>query len=208
MTTRLHEQRLDAVRLALRRSGARTVLDLGCGEGPLLRRLVHEPDILRIVGIDQSAVALQRLRTVLQQEPWAVRRKADLVQGCFLAPDRSLTGFDAAILVETIEHIEPERLSVLERAVFRDLSPETVVISTPNREFNVLLGVPRHRHRHPDHRFEWDRQKFQSWAVRLARRSAYDVQFEDVAGAHPVYGGPTQMAIFKKAPDQRSRSRI
>ncbi|MDP1966438.1 MAG: class I SAM-dependent methyltransferase [Reyranella sp.] len=66
--------------MALRRSGARTVLDLGCGEGPLLRRLAREPDFLHIVGLDQSAVALQRLRVALQKEPPAIHRKVELVR--------------------------------------------------------------------------------------------------------------------------------
>lgn len=197
LVTWLHEQRLQAVLRAIHRSRARTVLDLGCGTGPLLRRLLHEPAIDRVVGLDRSAAALRELQALLQAEAPEIRGKAELVLGSFTAPDGCLAGFDAAILIETIEHIEPDELSLLERSVFRDLTPRTVVISTPNREFNVLLGVPNHRRRHPDHRFEWDRPKFRSWATGVAHRNGYAVWFEDVAGAHPEYGGPTQMATFE-----------
>jgi len=196
--TWLHDQRLDAVSLALRRNGSRTVLDLGCGEGPLLRRLSRQPDILRIVGLDRSVVALRALRAALEEEPQSIRKKVELIHGSFTLPDRSLVGLDAAILVETIEHIEPDTLSAMERAVFFELAPPTVIVTTPNKEFNPLLGVPRHRHRHPDHRFEWARPRFRSWATSLARRNEYEVEFEDVGGKHPLYGGASQMATFKR----------
>ena len=195
--TWLHDQRLDAVSLALRRSGSRTVMDLGCGEGPLLRRLARQPEVLRIVGLDRSMVALEALRATLEEEPQSIRKKVELIHGSFTLPHRSLVGLDAAILVETIEHIDPEKLSAVERVLFFDLAPPTVIVTTPNEEFNALLGVPRHRHRHPDHRFEWARPKFRSWATRLARRNNYEVEFEDVGGKHPLYGGATQMAKFQ-----------
>lgn len=198
MTTWLHEQRLAAVLAAVRACGARTVLDLGCGDGALLIRLAREPAIQRIVGLDLSAQALETLRRRLEAVPAAARRKVSLLHGSMTEPDVDLKGYDAALLVETIEHLDPARLSVLERAVFRNIVPATVVITTPNSEFNALLGVPGHRFRHPGHRFEWDREKFRSWGDGAARRNGYDVAFEDVGGAHPVHGGASQMAIFRR----------
>ena len=201
--TWMHEQRLAAVLAALRAVGAETVLDLGCGDGPLLLRLAQEPAIRRIVGVDLSAEALERLRTSLSAVADDVRRKVELVHGSMTEANEALTGFDAAVLVETIEHIDPDRLSLLERAVFRDMRPKSVIITTPNSDFNALLGVPRHRLRHCDHRFEWGRAKFQSWAGGVAQRHAYTVSFEDVAGDHWASGGATQMALFRRqaAPD-------
>lgn len=198
MTNWLHEQRLDAVLAAVLGSGAETILDLGCGEGALLTRLAEEAAIRRIVGIDLSQDALKRLQARLQEAPADVRSKVELIHGSMTEPDEALIGFDAALLVETIEHIDPDRLSILERAVFRDMRPATVVITTPNGDFNALLGVPAYRFRHPDHRFEWGREKFRSWAEGVARRNAYTVAYQDVAGAHPVHGGASQMALFAK----------
>jgi small RNA 2'-O-methyltransferase len=110
--------------------------------------------------------------------------------------DQELAGFDCAVLIETIEHVDPDRLSALDRAVFRGMRPRTVVVTTPNAEFNPLLGVPPRRFRHPDHRFEWSRAKFQNWAEGVARRNGYAVRCADIGGRHPELGGASQMAVF------------
>lgn len=196
--TWLHDQRLEAVLAAIRESGAESILDLGCGDGSLLVQLAQEPAVKRILGIDLSADALARLREKLHEAPAECREKVELIHGSISDPSPALTGFDAAVLVETIEHIDPDRLSALERRVFRDMRPSTVVITTPNGDFNSLLGVPPHRFRHPDHRFEWGREKFRSWVAGVGRRNSYAFTCRDVAGAHPVYGGASQMALLTR----------
>jgi 3' terminal RNA ribose 2'-O-methyltransferase Hen1 len=206
MTTWLHEQRLEAVLAAIRESGAESILDLGCGDGALLMRLAREPKVSRIVGIDLSSASLTQLRKELQALPASVHEKVELIHGSIGEPRRSLEGFDAAVLVETIEHIDPDRLSMVERRVFQDMRPGSVVITTPNVDFNPLLGVPPHRFRHPDHRFEWGRTKFRSWAEGVAERNGYAVTCSDVAGAHPVHGGASQMALLKRRFDTEARS--
>ena len=190
--TWMHDQRLEAVIGALRSAGAETIVDLGCGDGPLLVRLAHEPAIRRIVGVDVSADALAALRKRLAAAPQEVRRKVELRHASMTEASEGLTGFDAAILVETIEHIEPDRLSLVERAVFRDMRPASVIITTPNSDYNALLGVPGHRMRHPDHRFEWGSARFRAWAGGVATRNGYAVTCENVAGG-------TQMAVFSLA---------
>ncbi|ESR25445.1 methyltransferase domain-containing protein [Lutibaculum baratangense] len=197
MTTWLHGQRLDAVHDAVKASGARTVLDLGCGEGDLLVRLARDPEVSRIVGIDLCRDQLIRLRHRLKTGAGPVRAEVDLIHGDLSAGGERLTGFDCAILIETIEHIDPARLSVIERAVFGRMRPRHVVITTPNAEFNSLLGVPPHRFRHPDHRFEWDRARFAKWSTGVASRNGYQVASRDIAGRHPSRGGASQMAVFR-----------
>ena len=199
MTTPLHEERLAAVLEVLRDAGARTILDLGCGDGALLLRLAGLEEIKRIVGIDLQAESLEALRTALARLPAPARAKVLLIHGALTLPRPHLAGFDAAVLVETIEHIEPARLSEVERALLRDLRPGLVVLTTPNRDFNPLLGVPEHRLRHPDHRFEWGRARFRAWAAGLARRGGYDATFTDLGGAHPIHGGASQMATLRRA---------
>lgn len=131
MTNWLHEQRLDAACAIVRQRCASTVLDLGCGDGDFLTRLAVEPQIERIVGVDLCGASLGRLRQRLARLD-RLRAQVDLIHGSMTEGAHALTGFDCAVLIETIEHIEPERLSVFERAVFTDMRPTTVVITTPN----------------------------------------------------------------------------
>lgn len=199
MTTGLHQQRLETVQEIVRQSGGRAILDLGCGDGDLLIRLARNPRIERILGIDVCRESLDRLRQRLESLAEKGPAQIELVHGSMTEPDTALTGFDCAILLETIEHMDPERFSVLESAVFYRMRPATVVITTPNAECNPLLGVPSHRFRHPDHRFEWDRARFQRWVRGVAVRNGYEAVCSDIAGNHPLYGGASQMAVFRIA---------
>ncbi|MEX0975890.1 MAG: methyltransferase domain-containing protein [Woeseia sp.] len=196
MTTQLHEQRLEAVRAAVRDSRARTVLDLGCGDGDLLLQLVIEPQIEKIIGIDPSLEALLSLRIRLDTLSGRALAEVDLLHASMTEAGDRLRGYDCAVLLETIEHTEPGRLSILERSVFGTMRPTTVIVTTPNADYNALLGMPPGSFRHPDHRFEWGRPKFRRWAQGVATRNAYRVAFSDIAGQHPIHGGASQMSIF------------
>jgi small RNA 2'-O-methyltransferase len=196
MTSWLHEQRMEAVVAEVLASGASSILDFGCGDGVMLTRLASEPTIERLFGVDLCAESLEAFRRKHREMPAAERNKITVVQGSMTQWNKSYAGFDAAILVETIEHVDPARLSALEITVFGKSRPATVIVTTPNAEFNVLLGVPPHRFRHPDHRFEWGRAKFCTWAEGVAARNNYVVRVRDVAGTHPTYGGASQMAVF------------
>ncbi len=195
VTSPLHEDRLAAVHAAVTACRASRVLDLGCGDGDFFLRLAGAPGIKRLVGLDVRKVALERLRERLARRD-VHGCKVDLRLASLTDPAPDLAGFDCAVLVETIEHVPPDRLSQVERAVFHFLRPRRVVLTTPNAEFNPLLGVPPHRFRHPDHRFEWSRAAFRNWGTRVAGASGYAVRFEDIAGCHPMLGGASQMAVF------------
>jgi 3' terminal RNA ribose 2'-O-methyltransferase Hen1 len=196
-STPLHEERLDAVVKHLLDSGATTVLDLGCGSGALLRRLIAEEQFTRIIGVDTSAKALLQAERLLARVCDMDGGRLSLQHRSFTAADARLEGFDAAAMVETIEHVAPAHLSRVERAVFAKLRPAVVVMTTPNREYNVLYGMAEGDFRHPDHQFEWDRPRFQSWATGVGERNGYRVAFEDVGPAHAWLGSPTQMGVFR-----------
>lgn len=203
---RLHDLRLDTVAATLKAAGASSVLDLGCGEGKLIRRLVKERWVERILGVDASVrtleVAARRLR--LDSAGERVRERVGLQMGSLTYGDRRWQGFDAATLVEVIEHIEPSRLSALELSLFGAARPRLVVVTTPNREYNTLFeGLAKDALRHPDHRFEWTRTEFEAWATRVAGAHDYTVRIDPIGPLDDTHGTPSQMAVFtRQAPKE------
>jgi 3' terminal RNA ribose 2'-O-methyltransferase Hen1 len=192
----LNEQRIAAVVAALQASGARSVVDLGCGSGKLVRALL-KTKIERIVGMDVSHRSLEVAAARLEREPQ--RGRVELLHGSLGYRDARIAGFDAAAAVEVIEHLDPPRLPAFERVVFEHARPGTVVITTPNVEYNVRLPtLPPGKLRHGDHRFEWTRAEFKTWADGVAARHGYAVRYEPVGDEDPEVGAPTQMAVFSR----------
>ncbi|MFI6355704.1 3' terminal RNA ribose 2'-O-methyltransferase Hen1 [Streptomyces sp. NPDC050743] len=197
--TPLAVQRREAILAALRDSGAARVLDLGCGQGELVRELLKDVRFTEIVGLDVSVRALtiasRRLKLDRMGERQASRVK--LVQGSLAYTDNRLKGYDAAVLSEVIEHLDLPRLPALEYAVFGHARPRTVLVTTPNVEYNVRWEtLPAGHARHGDHRFEWTRAEFRSWAHTVAERHGYTVEFGPIGPDDPEVGPPTQMALF------------
>jgi 3' terminal RNA ribose 2'-O-methyltransferase Hen1 len=196
----LADQRRDTVLAVLRSTGASTVVDLGCGEGKLLRALLEDPAYHHVLGVDVShhrlEVAARRLR--LEQLPDRARERISLRQSALTYRDTGIAGFDAAVLMEVIEHVDPPRLSALEHTVFAAARPRAVVVTTPNVEHNVRFELPEGSTRHPDHRFEWTRAQFRDWAGRVADVHGYQVRFEPVGPDDPDVGPPTQLALFTR----------
>lgn len=198
---RLNDERMERVVGTLKALGAASVLDLGCGEGRLLRCLLKERQFTRIVGVEVAprvlAVAADRLR--LERMPDLQRKRVELLQGSLVYRDGRLQGIDAAAVVEVIEHMEPERLPAFEAALFGHAKPGAIVITTPNREYNALFaGLGEGALRHPDHRFEWTRSDFEHWARSVAGAHGYEVRFEGIGPVDPEHGAPTQMAVFTR----------
>lgn len=187
------------------------MLDLGCSYGNLLRRLLEDGRFEEIVGLDVShralEIAAERLR--LDHLPEKQRQRLKLVQGSLSYRDRRIEGSDAAAVVEVIEHLDPPRLAAFERVLFEFAKPGMVVITTPNVEYNVRFEtLPAGRLRHKDHRFEWTRPQFRSWATAVAERFGYGVRFLPVGPEDPEVGPPTQMAIFTaEGVDNRRQTR-
>ena len=195
----LGEQRMEAVLGALKTTGAARVLDLGCGNGRLLQAMLRDGSFERIVGVDVSYAVLERAarRLRLQEMSPMQRERIELIQSSLTYKDRRLQGYDAAAVVEVIEHLDPSRLDAFERALFGVARPGTVVLTTPNAEYNVRFeGLPAGSRRHRDHRFEWTRAEFDDWARGAAERSGYTVRFQPVGPEDPEVGPPTRMAVF------------
>lgn len=197
-TTALHEVRLDHVAAELQRSGARTVLDLGCGSGALLQRLLESGAFDRVVGLESSGISLRNARDRLA--PWLDMPSPPLtlLRGSFQNRNDACRGFDAAAMVEVIEHVPPRDLSTVERAVFEWCRPGIVVLTTPNADYNPLFDLAPGEFRDPDHRFEWGRDKFRQWATGVARRNGYCVRIGGIGEADPEVGAPTHKAWFER----------
>lgn len=194
----LHQQRWLRVAALLKSSGARRVLDLGCGSGGLLQYLVKEPQFERIVGLELSGELLSQAKLRLERLPPQQWERLSLVCGSYAESHPALVGFDAAALVETIEHVPPSRLSRVEQAVFGELRPGLLVLTTPNHDYNPLFGLARGEFRDPDHRFEWTRDRFRDWTRGVAHRNGYRVAISGIGEWHPELGQPTHLARFER----------
>lgn len=197
----LNDQRMAAVIAALRAAGATSVLDLGCGEGRLLGRLLDDTRFARIVGADVSPLVLERAAERLKFDRLAPTKRAriELIHGSLTYRDARFAGFDAACAIEVIEHIDAPRLDAFERVLFEHARPQTIVLTTPNVEYNAKFDtLPAGKLRHPDHRFEWTRAEFRAWAEGAAARHGYRVEFLPVGEEDPTLGAPTQMGVFTR----------
>ena len=194
----LNNLRLQAVLGEIKASGAESVIDLGCGEGHLLQLLIKEKSFSAIAGTDVSAAVLDRAaeRLKLDRLDEARRRRISLFQSSLTYRDKRLKGYDAAALVEVIEHLDENRLAALTANVF-GAGFKTIIITTPNIEYNVNYpGLAAGRFRHPDHRFEWTRARFRKWCGALAAAYGCAVRYEDIGQWDETRGTPTQMGVF------------
>lgn len=195
----LNTQRHDAVLAVLTELGAGSVIDLGCGSGQFLQRLLDVPAFTRIAGSDVAARSLQQAARRLRLDRMGERQAAriELFQAALTYQDDRFAGYDAAVLMEVIEHVDPSRLAALEQVVFAAARPGSVIVTTPNREYNVLyedlVGA-----RHPDHRFEWDRAEFAGWTDRIATTYGYRVDRRGVGAHDATHGTPTQLGVFTR----------
>ncbi|WP_306370564.1 3' terminal RNA ribose 2'-O-methyltransferase Hen1 [Nocardiopsis sp. CC223A] len=219
-TPSLAEQRAGAVLAVLRAENASSVLDLGCGPGALLAKLVADPTLERITGVDVDTVSLQmahrktcrgcapngrgRHRNLFAdaegvREQGGRPPRPELLVGSAVYRDARFAGHDAVVLMEVVEHVDPERLLALEETVFSAAHPRVVVVTTPNAEYNVHYeGLADGAFRHRDHRFEWTRAEFTLWADAVAERNGYTVRYLPVGPQDPATGSPTQMGVFTR----------
>lgn len=198
---RLWQQRIEAVLTQLEAAEAKSVVDLGCGEGKLLRELIRNRCFERIAGMDVSIRALERTSNRLRLDQLAPKKREqiELLHGSLVYRDRRLEGLDAATVCEVIERLDPPRLAAFERAVFQHARPRRVILTTPNFEYNAKFeGMQPGAFRHGDHRFEWTRAELRRWAKGVASRFGYAVTFHPIGPEYPELGAPTQMGVFTR----------
>jgi 3' terminal RNA ribose 2'-O-methyltransferase Hen1 len=151
--------------------------------------------------MDVSYRALERAEERLNRDHLSPVQKSrfQLIQGSLTYRDDRLMGYDAATLVEVIEHLDLNRLAALERVLFEFAHPKLAIVTTPNIEYNIRFAtLPAGQLRHRDHRFEWTRTEFQTWANQVAERFGYTVEFFPIGTDDPDVGAPTQMGVFSR----------
>nr|3JWI_A Chain A, Methyltransferase type 12 [Acetivibrio thermocellus ATCC 27405]3JWI_B Chain B, Methyltransferase type 12 [Acetivibrio thermocellus ATCC 27405] len=195
----LNQQRLGTVVAVLKSVNAKKVIDLGCGEGNLLSLLLKDKSFEQITGVDVSYSVLERAKDRLKIDrlPEMQRKRISLFQSSLVYRDKRFSGYDAATVIEVIEHLDENRLQAFEKVLFEFTRPQTVIVSTPNKEYNfhyqnLFEGNLRHR----DHRFEWTRKEFETWAVKVAEKYGYSVRFLQIGEIDDEFGSPTQMGVF------------
>ena len=125
------------------------------------------------------------------------KERIQLFQGSLTYKDKRLEGYDAAAILEVIEHLDECRLQSFERVVFEFAKPKTIILTTPNSEYNIMFkNMVVGSMRHNDHRFEWTRKEFETWAKGVAERNNYKVEFLPVGDFDEKVGAPSQMGIF------------
>ncbi len=190
-----------AVKEAVLQSGAQSVIDLGCGEGQLTELLLKESQLKKVTAADVATLALERAARRLNSQKLAenIKEKLTIMQAALTYRDERFKGYDAACLVEVIEHIDRERLPALERVVFEFAAPKTVIITTPNREFNKNYAkLEEGGFRHPDHRFEWTGEEFTAWAEQVGQKFGYSFKICGIGAADENGCRPTQMGVFSQ----------
>lgn len=195
----LNTQRLNAVVQTLKDAGATSVIDLGCGEGNLLALLIKDHSFTKITGMDVSWSVLERAskRLKIDRMPDAQKNRITLFQGSLTYKDERFFGYDAACVVEVIEHMDLSRLPAFEQVLFGEAKPGIIVLTTPNFEYNEnYISLKEGKLRHGDHRFEWTRKQFEAWANAIADKYSYTVEFKQIGDMDEDHGTPTQMGVF------------
>lgn len=197
----LNQTRLHAVVREVLASGAKSVIDMGCGEGNLTRLLLEQPQLSKVAAFDVSFVALERAKARLKvaQLSVSLQSKLALFQSSLTYRDERCEGFDCACVVEVIEHLDTAKLATFARVLFGCTKPQTVVITTPNAAYNVqYAGLGKDAFRHADHRFEWNRNQFAAWADAVCETYRYRVVLKEIGEPDDETGAPTQMGVFTR----------
>ncbi|WP_310831561.1 3' terminal RNA ribose 2'-O-methyltransferase Hen1 [Paenibacillus pedocola] len=197
---RLNDLRYAAIAAAVEELYAKaTIVDFGSGEGKLSAKLSSVPGVREIKAVEPSAASQLRAMdrfAKLADKPGII--VPDPVTGSLFYFDESLRGKDVMILCEVIEHIDEYRLARVMENIFAEYAPKTLIVTTPNKDYNAVYEMEQEELRHGDHRFEWGRKAFSVWCARWTETFDYTAELTGIGEGSVEFGYPTQMAIFTK----------
>ena len=192
-------QRHEAIEATLAIHGAKTIIDLGCGEGSLIFYLLEQKKYAKIAGTDISAKNIESAKKRIAGRPSRACREDDLFVSSLTYPDKRLRGYDAAVLSEVIEHFEINRMNTVMKNILGAAKPQIFIMTTPNRAYNnQFSGLADGAMRHPDHRYEFTEEEFTNFCRKNASAFGYEVELEPIGEISPEFGAPTLMGVFKK----------
>ena len=166
-----------------------------------MQMLIKQRQFKKVLGMDVCVRSLEyaNRRLHLADASESLRKRVELIHGSLMYRDARIAGFDAAAIVEVIEHLDLARLAAFERVVFDFARPNYVVLTTPNVEWNKTFDLENTgEFRHDDHRFEWTREEFKSWCDQICERFRYRVEISGIGEEHPEFGAPSLMGVFSR----------
>lgn len=199
---RLNDMRYEKIIETASRLKPKSVVDFGSGEGKLAVQLGFMDGIEELLAVEPSqSETLKAIRRFEKVKGQAGFIEPETLWGSLFYYDERLKGKDLIILCEVIEHIDAERLPKALDTILHSYAPESLIITTPNREYNELYDMDNH-FRHDDHRFEWTRKEFQDWCSERNHQDHYELEFSGIGEEQELQGQPTQMCVFKRKVNQ------
>ena len=202
----LNEQRQSKVKEIISQLDQReSIIDFGCGSGMMLGLLVNFELVKHIIAIDQHEFWLEELVDLLNvtdrdiQYPRKVPLSIEVYKGNLLEFDARLVNKDILMSIEVVEHLQIKDVPLYTSLIFKIYRPLTVVISTPNFDFNTMMEWDRLRN--PDHKFEWTKAEFIKWCSDICNTHGYRYEWIGCGLKNDIYA--TQFAVFTKVVEKQ-----
>jgi len=151
-----HEQRIDVVESLI--DFKRSIIDFGCGHGDFAKRLNHrlEKTNKRYYAIDKDD---EMLRVVKKR----MKDAENVIFGASF-PEDMIEGEDFDVIMsEVIEHMKKDEATKVVKDILGKQHVKSLIITTPNKDFNTFFLFYDDEMRYEDHQFEMGKEEFIKW---------------------------------------------
>lgn len=148
-----------------------TIIDYGCSEGKLSLKI---NDILKarnkkftIYAYDINDRAYKRLSKV---------KNIKFYQMNLLYPNTKILPrkVDFLLLSEIIEHFDERERKVIYDTIINELNPTYVILTTPNKEYNTVLGMQENEKREAGHKIEFTPEQYEKEILQIFHTNHYE----------------------------------